>query len=342
LGVETILAALAALVISALLTGMVRSLAISHGVLDVPNERSSHKVPTPRGGGAAIVVATSVALIALGWLGAVRIDLSLSLCGGVAVAVVGFLDDRRPLSARVRLAVHLTTALWALLCLRGFPPLRVGEHVVTLGWMGYVLGILGIAWVLNLFNFMDGIDGIAASEAVFIACGGTLLSLVGAATSGVAAACLVFGAACGGFLLWNWPPAKIFMGDVGSGYLGYAIGVLALAATRENPAALWSWLILGGVFFADASVTLARRTIRGERVYEAHRSHAYQWLARRWGSHSPVTIAVILVNLLWLLPCATLATLYSDHAPLIAVVALAPIVVITTLAGSGRRETRAT
>jgi Fuc2NAc and GlcNAc transferase len=168
------------------------------------------------------------------------------------------------------------------------------------------------------------------------------LSLVGATTSGVAAAGLVFGAACGGFLLWNWPPAKIFMGDVGSGYLGYAIGVLALAATRENPAALWSWLILGGVFFADASVTLVRRTIRGERIYEAHRSHAYQWLARRWESHGPVTIAVILVNLLWLLPCATLATLHSDHAPLIAAVALAPIVVITTLAGSGRRETRAT
>jgi Fuc2NAc and GlcNAc transferase len=141
-----------------------------------------------------------------------------------------------------------------------------------------------------------------------------------------------------GFLLWNWPPAKIFMGDVGSGYLGYVIAVLALAAARDDPVALWVWLILGGVFFVDATVTLVRRVLRGDRIHQAHRSHAYQWLARRWGSHRRVIVIVTILNLLWLLPCAFLATLHPDHAVAIAVVALAPLVALAFAAGSGRRE----
>jgi Fuc2NAc and GlcNAc transferase len=147
----------------------------------------------------------------------------------------------------------------------------------------------------------------------------------------------VFGAACGGFLLWNWPPAKIFMGDVGSGYIGYMVGVLALAAARASPDALWIWLILGGAFFIDATVTLARRAVRGERVHEAHRSHAYQWSARRWG-HKRVTVAVSLLNLVWLLPSALLAMRYPERAVLITVGTLAPLLVLALALGSGRRE----
>jgi Fuc2NAc and GlcNAc transferase len=256
--------------------------------------------------------------------------------GGVLVAIVGLLDDRRRLSAAVRFAVHLAAAGWALLWLGGLGPLRVGDHVVVFGWSGYMLGVLGIAWVLNLFNFMDGIDGIAASEATFVAWSGAVLTAP--LSSCAAAAALIFGSACLGFLPWNWPPARIFMGDVGSGYLGYVVGVLALAATRENPAAVWIWLILGGVFFVDATVTLLRRLLRGERVYEAHRSHAYQWLARRWGSHGRVTVAVMMLNLIWLLPCAFLVTLHPDHAVAIVVVALVPLVALAIAAGSGRRE----
>ena len=111
---------------------------------------------------------------------------------------------------------------------------------------------------------------------------GALLSVPMAASTSVGFAALMLAATCGGFLLWNWPPARIFLGDVGSGYLGYVIVVLAVAATRDNPIALWLWLILGGAFFVDATVTLLRRALRHERVQEAHRSHAYQWFARRW------------------------------------------------------------
>lgn len=212
-----------------------------------------------------------------------------------------------------------------------------GEQSVSLGWLGYVVGALGVAWTVNLFNFMDGIDGIASSEAVFIAWSGALLGLLTGLSPAVPTMAFVFGAVCCGFLLWNWPPAKIFMGDVGSGYLGFILVVLAVGATRENPAALAVWVILGGVFFCDATVTLARRLGRGERVHEAHRSHAYQWLARRRKSHRFVTLAVSGVNLLWLLPCAWFASMHPGLAAWLVLIAFMPLVLVALWAGAGRR-----
>jgi Fuc2NAc and GlcNAc transferase len=332
---NSVLAAMAALVGSALLTGLMRRLALSGGVLDVPNARSSHSVATPRGGGVAIVLAVTSGLVVL----AVRVSLQIHLlialvAGGLAVATVGFLDDRRPLPSSTRLAVHFAAAVWALTWLGGIPPLRVASEIVSFGWGGYLLGAFGIVWALNLFNFMDGIDGIAASEALFIAASGSLLT----SSAGVSAVGLVLAAACAGFLLWNWPPAKIFMGDVGSGYLGYVIAVLAIAAAQENSTTLWVWLILGGVFFVDATVTLVRRALRRDRLYEAHRSHAYQWLARRWVSHGRVTIIVMVVNLFWLLPCAYFAAQHPGWAAWLAIAALMPLILASIAVGSGRRE----
>jgi Fuc2NAc and GlcNAc transferase len=261
--------------------------------------------------------------------------------GGMAVAVVGYLDDRHQLSPRVRLAVHFGAALWALAWLGGLPPLRFGEITFTFGWGGYVLGALGIVWTLNLFNFMDGIDGIAASEAVFITCAGSILALASGSSADVVGAGMVLAAACCGFLAWNWPPAKIFMGDAGSGYLGYGVAVLAIAAARESDVGLLVWLILGGLFFADATTTLVRRVVRRERAHEAHRTHAYQWLARRWQSHMRVTLLTIALNLLWLMPCAFFATTTPRRAGWLVVLALVPITLGVVAAGAGRREVRA-
>jgi Fuc2NAc and GlcNAc transferase len=216
--------------------------------------------------------------------------------------------------------------------------LRVGGETFALGLLGDVLGVLAIGWTLNLFNFMDGIDGIAGSEAVFIAWAGSALTIWMGLGSHGAAAALVFGAACAGFLWWNWPPARIFMGDTGSGYVGFVIAVLALAAGRHAPAAMWIWLILGGVFFVDATVTLLRRLARGARVHVAHRSHAYQWLTRRWGSHLPVTVSVVLVNMFWLLPCAIIAALHPGRAVWMVGIAFAPLVAVALIVGSGRHE----
>jgi Fuc2NAc and GlcNAc transferase len=333
----SVLAALA-LAASTVLTLAVRRFALSRGLLDVPNERSSHVVPTPRGGGVAIALTATTGFALLAALHGLDFDLFAALAGGVGVAAVGFLDDRRALPATGRLAAHLAAALWALAWLGGLPPLRIGDQLVVLGGLGTVIGALGIVWVLNLFNFMDGIDGLAASEATFIAWTGAALTSAGSVGNGAAAAAAIFGASCLGFLRWNWPPARIFMGDVGSGFAGYVIAVLALGTARQNTIGLWTWLILGGAFFVDATVTLVRRLLRGERVYEAHRSHAYQWLARRWGSHGAVTVAVLTVNMLWLLPCAVLADRFPGYAAMLVLVALAPLVLLAIIAGAGRRE----
>ncbi len=283
--------------------------------------------------------AATAGVIALSLLGAVSKELALSIAvGGGTVALVGFLDDRYSVRPVFRFVVHAGAALGALVLLGGLPPLPFGDRVIKLGASGYLIGVLGIAWVLNLFNFMDGIDGIAATEAVFIACAGAVTGVIsgGANEAAVAASVLAFASA--GFLCWNWPPAKVFLGDVGSGYLGYVVAVLALAAAWTNPTALWVWLILGGVFFVDATVTLVRRLLRGERVFEAHRSHAYQWLARRWGSHGKVTLALLAVNVFWLLPLALLAATFPRYAGVAVVVALAPLTVLALALGSGRRE----
>jgi Fuc2NAc and GlcNAc transferase len=237
-------------------------------------------------------------------------------------------------SAKVRIAVHFAAALWALVFLGGLPSVRVGDGLFSLGVAVYLLGGLGIVWSLNLFNFMDGIDGIAASEGVFVALAGAVLSAAIGTSASVPAIALVLGFACAGFLVWNWPPARVFMGDVGSGYIGFAIAVLVLIAARDNPVAWFVWLTLGAVFFVDATVTLARRWFRRERVYEAHRSHAYQLLARRFG-HRPVTLGVLLVNVFWLLPCAWFAVAFPGRAVWITIGALAPVVLAVLGVGVG-------
>ena len=326
-----------AFLVSAFLTSAARRFAVSRGMLDIPNERSSHARATPRGGGIAIVITTLGMFLALALLGRLPLRLFLALSvGGAAIALVGFLDDRHRLAARTRLAVHLLAAVWAVVWVKGLGVVQVDTHLVYLGWAGTALSVLGVVWVVNLFNFMDGIDGIATGEALFVAAAGALLALSGGA-GGVAASGWVFAWACAGFLCWNWPPARVFLGDVGSGYLGYVVIVLALADAEARPVAIWQWFILGALFFADSTLTLLRRLFRGDRVYEAHRQHAYQRLARRWGRHLPVTVAVLAIDILWLFPCAMLAAAQPAWAIGIAAVAALPLVLGSWLLGAGQR-----
>jgi len=273
-------------------------------------------------------------------LGIVERDLCLAvLIGGIPVALVGFLDDRASLSVSARFSVHFLAAVFGVYMLGGVPPIQLYGQPLDVGIAADALAVVAIVWTLNLFNFMDGIDGIACSEAIFVAAAGTVVCSSGVSFVDSNAVALLLVGACLGFLVWNWPPAKIFMGDVGSGYLGYVIALLALTSARENSAGPFIWLILGGVFFVDATVTFVRRLIRRERVYEPHRSHAYQWLARRWGSHIRVTSAVWLVNLFWLLPLALLCENNRQYAGLITLLALCPLVALALAAGAGRSET---
>jgi Fuc2NAc and GlcNAc transferase len=326
---------------AAILTGWVRKVAVAKGMLDKPNARSSHSQSTPRGGGIAIVLVSLAGMMALAWIGWIESRLFFALAvGGAAIALVGHLDDRGRIGIAGRFAVHVAAAIWATAWLGGMTEIHWGESVVRLGYFGSLLSVLGIVWALNLFNFMDGIDGIAASQAVFMAGAGATLAILAGFSNSTPSAALVLAAASLGFLSWNWPPARIFMGDVGSGYLGFALAVLALAAMRERAVMLPVWLILGGVFFIDATVTLLRRLAHRERVYEAHRSHAYQWQARRWNSHLRVTIACILINLLWLAPWGWLCVQFPANCGWYVVAAWVPLIILAVACGSGRREAR--
>ena len=174
---------------------------------------------------------------------------------------------------------------------------------MDLHWFGYILAAIYLVWILNLYNFMDGIDGIASIEALCVTVGGCVLyALAGQPLAGAPSALLA--ATVAGFLLWNFPLAKIFMGDGGSGFLGLTLGALSLLAGWHSPAMLWAWLVMLGVFIVDATVTLIRRLCRGEKVYEAHRTHAYQYASRKYSSHRRVTLTVLAINLLWLFPWA--------------------------------------
>jgi len=306
-------------------------------LLDLPNDRSSHSLPTPRGGGLALTVAHLFGVVVSSVLQLVPVDLAVALVGGGGlVAVVGFVDDHAHVVAPVRLLCHFAAFGWAMWWLGSLPPVDFGWGAVDLGVVGTLLLLLYLAWFLNLFNFMDGIDGIAGAQAMSMSLIACLLLQISAAGTAGALPLLLLAAATAGFLVWNWPPARIFMGDVGSGYLGFALGALALWTLIQGWLTPWVWLILGGAFLADATVTLAVRATARQSLAEAHRSHAYQRLSRHLKGHRPVTLSVLAVNLFWLGPLSLAATVWPRHGALIALVALAPLFLLAARLGAGR------
>jgi len=314
--------------LSFFLTWVLRRYALKRSLLDIPNARSSHSAPTPRGGGVAIVITF---LLAVGLLAVAQLvswtSLAALLGSGAFVALVGFLDDHGHIAARWRLLTHFFAAIWVLAWLGGAPPLIVFGTTFDLSWTGVGLASVYLVWLLNLYNFMDGIDGIASVEAISVCLGGYLLYML-TGQFALATLPLVLGVSVAGFLCWNFPPARIFMGDAGSGFLGIALGTLSLQAGWVAPELFWSWLILLGVFVCDATFTLIRRLMRGDKVYEAHRSHAYQYASRQFGRHLPVTVAVGAINLFWLLPVALLVGTQRLDGLLGVLIAYLPLVAL--------------
>ncbi len=326
----------AALLLACMLTGVLRRYALSRSLMDVPNNRSSHTAPTPRGGGVAIVVTFLLGLAYLSWRDMVPSATAIALGGaGAWIALIGFWDDHGHIPARWRLLAHLLGAVWAIAWLGGVPLIELGGRSYELGMAGNVLAVLGLVWLLNLYNFMDGIDGIASVEVISVCLGGILISHFAGGGELMPFFALLL-AAVAGFLVWNFPPARIFMGDAGSGFLGMVLGIFMLAAGHHDARWLWCWLILLAVFIVDASWTLARRLLRRERVYEAHRSHAYQHAARRAGRHLPVTMGVVAINLLWLTPLAMLVALAIIPPIWGMLLAYVPLCMLAARLGAGR------
>ena len=320
------------------LTWALRRYALSRSLMDIPNARSSHSVPTPRGGGVAIVLAFTLALFMLLFAGLMASPVFAAITGaGAVIAIIGFMDDHGHIAARWRLLGHFAASIWLLFWMGGLPAVELFGHAFDLGWLGNVLAAFYLVWLLNLYNFMDGIDGIASVEAICVCLGACLLYWV-AGDADLIWAPLLLAAAVAGFLFWNFPPAKIFMGDAGSGFLGVVLGALSIQAAWVSADILWGWLILLGVFIVDATFTLFRRLLRGDKVYEAHRSHAYQYASRRFGSHLKVTSVVALINLLWLLPIALGVVRFGLDSSLGLILAYAPLVALAIRFRAGELE----
>ncbi|WJD64043.1 MraY family glycosyltransferase [Pseudomonas kurunegalensis] len=323
---------------SLLLTAALRRYALARSLLDIPNARSSHSLPTPRGGGLAFVLTFLAGTLVLAWTGSITPALLCGVLGaGGGIALIGFMDDHGHIAARWRLLGHFAAAGWGMYWLGGMPPLTIFDVELAPVAIRIVFGLLYLVWLLNLYNFMDGIDGIASIEAICVCLGGSLLYWITGNTQAIWLPVLL-AITVAGFLFWNFPPARIFMGDAGSGFLGIVLGLLALQAGWINPLLFWGWLILLGVFVVDATFTLMRRLVGGERVYEAHRSHAYQHASRRHGSHLPVSLSVAVINMLWLLPVAVAVVILKADGVLGTLVAYAPLTLLAVKYRAGERE----
>lgn len=275
---------------SLLLTLIIKNIAIKKSLVDIPNERSSHTVPTPHGGGIAIAVTWFIGISYLYFTGDINTTLYYSLIIGSMISLVSYFDDLYNLSAKTRLIVQAFVALSGIYCLGGLEKIDlffivIENHVIT-----NIFAFLIIIWFINLYNFLDGIDGYAGSEAVFLSIGGFLL--FGGSHF------LVLVAAVLGFLVWNWHRAKIFMGDVGSTLLGYNVAIFTIYYANQESSNLWIWIILFGLFWFDATLTLFRRYKNKEKLSQAHKKHTYQRLVQSGWTHDRVVIFSIIVNII--------------------------------------------
>ncbi|HDL7335091.1 TPA: glycosyltransferase family 4 protein [Yersinia enterocolitica] len=313
------------------LTYLLRLYALKNNIIDTPNSRSSHVIPTPRGGGIAIVISFLLGIIIFYFQGYLSLlSMAGTVISGGVIALVGFWDDHGHIAARWRLLAHFSAAAFLLFCLGGFPVLNVSGFIIDLGILGSLFGLLFLVWMLNLYNFMDGIDGFASVEAVTSCLGMIAIYYISGDHIELNSYLVLWLLACTvlGFLLWNFPPAKIFMGDAGSGFLGLMIGSLAISAGWIETKFFFCWLILLGLFIVDATWTLVRRVLGGFKVYEAHRSHGYQIASRRFKRHLPVTLSAIAINVIWLFPIALLAGLNIVNPIIALIISYIPLLYI--------------
>ncbi|HEY9110771.1 MAG TPA: glycosyltransferase family 4 protein [Rhodanobacteraceae bacterium] len=298
------ISAVCGLALSVLVTWLALVYAHRRGLLDQPGKRRSHTQPTPRGGGLGIVAA--VVLVGVpAWSAFDRfvpwMQPAAFAVAALAVALIGWRDDHAPLPVMPRLLVHTGAAL-----LVGAAVLAAHAPHDPQDWWILLLLVPVLVGFINAHNFMDGIDGILGQQGLFAMLGlGVLAVWLGHV--GIAALAFATATGCLGFLVFNLPPAKIFMGDVGSGALGLAIGAVAALLVQRNPAMFWACAILPSAFLVDSGLTLARRILSGQRWYAPHRQHLYQWLVRVNWSHARTDVAYMIWNLAVVAPLAWLA-----------------------------------
>lgn len=276
--------------ISFFLTYFIKNYMIKKSLVASVNERSSHTTPTPHGGGIALSVTWFIGLGYLYFMGQIETNLFFALLIGAIISIVSFFDDIYELSPKIRLFAQSIVALGGLYFLGGFETFTFGIFDIQNPIFTNIFAFFMIIWFINLYNFLDGINGYAGSEAVFLALAGFVL--FGGNHF------LVLAVAVLGFLYWNWNKAKIFMGDVGSTLLGYNIAIFTIYYANQEATNFWVWIILFGLFWFDATLTLIRRKLNKEKLSQAHKKHAYQRLTQSGWSHYKVTNYSIGLNLL--------------------------------------------
>ncbi len=277
------------ILISLVLTYIVRVIAIKKSIMDIPNDRSSHSVPTPRGGGIAIVLTWFLGLSYFFYCDKIDAKLFYALLSGIFLVIISFIDDIKNLSPKLRMTFQIISTVLALYFLGGLQRVDFGFFVFENVYILTPIVFIAIIWFINLFNFLDGIDGHEASEVIFICIAIFLLFSYSVS--------LILAAACIGFLFMNWQKAKIFMGDVGSTLLGFNVAVLAIYLQNEEVTSIVNILILSSLFWFDATFTLFRRWRNKEKLSEAHKKHAYQRIVQSGFSHQKTVLYSIMINL---------------------------------------------
>ena len=276
--------------LSFFLTWLIKDFALRKKMFDVPNERSLHEIPTPLSGGTAIVITWYIGITILYYFGIIERGLFFALLCGILLAIVSLIDDLTGLKPFIRLIIHFLTAIAAFYFLGGLRPLILPGIDTYFDFLIYPLAIIGMVWFINLFNFMDGVDGFASLEAIIIC--SVLFTLTWSMVTLLLISCIT------GFLYWNWPRAKIFMGDVGSTQLGFILVVLGIYFHNIFEFSILNWIMLTSPFWFDATLTLIRRWRNGEKLSEAHRKHVYQRIVQAGFSHEKVNFFLFLINLI--------------------------------------------
>jgi len=297
--------ALVSVMVALAATPVIRRYASARGIVDEPGPRRSHEAPVPRGGGLALALAGIPAALA----GAPSEPaVGVFAAGALVITGLGWLDDRMPRPAGLRLGVQGAVALAAVLVLGPVEPGRAAGIELGGAWLWSGLAVVALVWLINLFNFMDGSDGLAATQSL-LTCAMFAVVFVFDGSAGPASVAIAMGAAALGFLFWNWPRAGIFLGDSGSLLLGWTVGLLALAGSATGSVSVWLSFILASPFVVDSTATLCWRLARGERWYTPHRDHAYQCLLRAGWSHRGVLLTWIAANALVVVPAAAVVVL---------------------------------
>jgi len=323
--------------VSYLGTCVVMRSAEKRGLLDRPNERSSHVCPTPRGGGLAIVVAFLFGCIGVWLLGFISETLFISLfLSSSLVAGIGFIDDHGHVSAKIRLLMQLVAVV--ILGLGIGWPYDLSSVSPTIFYLLVLIISVGGVWIINLVNFMDGIDGLVAAQMLLFALMMGSYAWFVYDLSSFVILCLITVSAIMGFLTLNFPPAKVFMGDVGSGFLGVIAVAFLLLAWHEEFRLFVAALILLGVLVVDSTFTLVRRLISGQNVFQAHRLHAYQKLSIVLNSHKKVTLGMSGFNFLWLYPLGWLVIQTELNCYMAVALAYIPLIFLALFLRAGELD----